>query len=211
MYYSLLVPSRNVLKIDVPETYYHVYARGISRGKIFFTNEDYEYFLTLLARYLSSGPVKDRNGLAYPHLYGQVEIVCYCLMTNHFHMLIYQRDTGAMKTFMRCLLTSYSRYFNKKYKRSGSLFESRYKASMVIRQQYLEHITRYIHLNPKPWRQFAYSSLQYYFSADRPEFIVPNKIEDLFESKEVYLQFLAQYADKKAEIDKTKYELPDFY
>ena len=205
------MPSRNVLKLDASETYYHVYARGISRGKIFFINEDYEYFLSLCARYLSSEQVKDRNGLSYPHLFGQVEIVCYCLMPNHFHMLIYQRDAGSMKTLMRCLLTSYSRYFNKKYKRSGSLFESRYKASMVVQQKYLEHITRYIHLNPKLWRQFPYSSLQYYFNEGRPEFIVPDKIEDLFENKEIYLQFLEQYVKTKAEIDKTKYELPDFY
>ena len=69
-------------------------------------------------------------------------------MPNHIHLLVYQHQPQAMAQFMRSVLTSYSRYFNKRYKRSGSLFESRYKASLISDDAYLEHISRYIHLNP---------------------------------------------------------------
>jgi putative transposase len=205
------MPSRNVLKLDIPETFYHVYARGISRGRIYMNDEDYKYFLLLLARYLSIEPSKDRNGVTYPHLFGRVELVCYCLMPNHFHLLIYQQDAGAMKAFMQSLMTSYSRYFNKKYKRSGSLFESRYKASMVIQEKYLQHITRYIHMNPKYWKTFQYSSLQYYFSAEAPEFLVADRIEALFKGRQEYLAFLEEYIEQKKLVDSTKYALPEFY
>lgn len=204
------MPSRNVLKYDVEQTFYHVYARGISRGRIYFSDDDYRYFLLLFARYLSRVQQKDRNGLPYPHFNGKIELLCYCLMPNHFHLLIYQQEAGTMKSFMQSLMTSYSRYFNKQYKRSGSLFESRYKASMVINEKYLEHITRYIHLNPKQWRSFPYSSLQYYFEP-KPEHLKSDRIEALFKSKADYLNFHEEYVEQKQIVDQTKYELPDFY
>lgn len=201
------MPSRNVLKIDAPNEYYHVYARGINRQKIYLCREDYVYFLGLLARYLSTVPAKDKNGVAYPHLYGQIELLCYCLMTNHFHLLFYQVNVKAMKTLMQCVMTSYSRYFNKKYKRSGSLFETRYKASMIVGEKYLEHISRYIHLNPKAWRSYPHSSFSYYFSSKHPEWLQPYKIEELFAGREEYLQFLAAHEEQKKMVDEIKYSL----
>src|SRR5690606_32052011 len=108
------MPSRNVLKIDIPNTYYHVYARGHSRQNIFVDTADYDFFTKLIARYLSKEQQHDRVGVVYPHLHGKLELLSYCLMPNHFHLLFYQVEEGAMTLFMRGLMTSYSRYFNKK-------------------------------------------------------------------------------------------------
>ena len=143
------MPSRNVLKIDVAEQYYHVYARGASRQNIFLEPVDYEVYLKLFRRYLSSEEIRDSAGIPYTKLHESIELLCYCLMPNHFHLLVYQIDEGAMQRLMRGVMTAYSRYFNKKYQRSGSLFESRYKASLITSDTYLFHVSRYIHLTQK--------------------------------------------------------------
>src|ERR1700712_3025639 len=176
------MPSRNILKEDAPDNYYHVYGRGNSRGKIFVDAEDYQTFVKLLRRYLSAEEAHDPYGVSYPNFYNKLELTTYCLMPNHFHMLVYQHQLGAMSSFMRSLLTSYSRYFNKKYHRSGSLFESRYRASRIDADEYLEHVSRYIHLNPRQWRSYEYSSLQYYLQQSEESWIRPNRVLDLFES-----------------------------
>lgn len=202
------MPSRNVLKLDIPESYYHVYARGNSRQKIFVNAQDYHQFTNLIARYLSKKPQRDRVGVPYPHLYGKLELLCYCLMPNHFHLLLYQQSEGAMSALMRSLMTSYSRYFNKKYHRSGGLFESRYKASIIDNQAYLEHISRYIHLNPKDWQTSPYSSIgQYLGGKPREEWLRPGRILELFESTAKYQEFVSDYKSHHDMLDTIKYEL----
>ncbi|MGH9857023.1 MAG: transposase [Acidobacteriota bacterium] len=203
------MPSRNILKIDVEQSYYHVYARGASQQAIFLEPSDFVYFQNLLARYLSKKPAESKQGITYPHFAGRVEVIAFCLMTNHFHLLIYQTEQGAMEKFMRSLMTSYSRYFNLKYKRTGSLFESRYKASRVTTQDYLEHISRYIHLNPRYWKTYPYSSLRYYRKGDPPEWLMPGRIMELFSSPQAYFAFVADYEDHKRMLDTIKSELAD--
>lgn len=201
------MPSRNVIKQDAPETFYHVYARGINRQRIFKEAADYEKFLKLFERYLSLKETKSSAGVSFPNYYNRLELVAFCLMPNHIHLLIYQRQAGVMPQFMRGLLTSYSMYFNKKYKRSGPLFESRYKASMITSDDYLTHITRYIHLNPRNWLDFEYSSLPYYLQQITDEWIRPERIYSQFATPEEYLQFVQDYAQNKEMLDILKHEL----
>ena len=201
------MPSKNILKIDIPDTYYHVYARGSSRRDIFLDPKDKQVFLNLFKRYLSPKNSLDRLGQPYPNYSKDIELLCYCLMDNHFHLLIYQVDQGFMSMLMRGIMTSYSRYFNKKYNQSGPLFESRYKASMIDADDYLTHITRYIHLNPKDWRKYDFSSLQYYTGKLTSDWLHPQKVLDLFASKTDYLEFVADYEDYKESLDNIKYQL----
>ena len=201
------MPSRNVFKIDIPEGYYHVYARGHSREKIYLDEEDYATFLNLFKRYLSRAPQTDKLGVPYAHLYGKLELLCFCLMENHFHLMLYQRDTGAMQALMRGIMTSYGRYFNKKYNRSGSVFESRYKASLISSPSYFEHISRYIHLNRKNWQTTPYSSIDFYTGKRQAEWVKPERILSMFESTEEYLAFVADYEENQRMLDELKYEL----
>ncbi len=201
------MPSRNVLKIDVPDSYYHIYARGASRHEIFLEASDYYVFLELFRRYLSMEEIRDSAGMPYAKLYEDIELLCYCLMPNHFHLLVYQVNEGAMQRLMRGVMTGYSRYFNKKYKRSGSLFESRYKASMIMSDAYLMHITRYIHLNPKQWRNYPYSSLQYYLDPNMEDWLEETRILELFPSRAAYGEFMADYEAVKESLALIKYEL----
>ena len=200
------MPSRNVLKIDVPVSYYHVYARGHGRQKIFRETEDFEYFLSLFARHLSNEPAINKSGRVYPHLQDDISLACYCLMSNHFHLLLYQKSSGAMSQLMRGIMTSYSMYFNKKYGLSGALFESRYKASRISTEPYLMHISRYIHLNPKEWMAYPHSSIHsYYLGA--PQWLNPNPVIELLGSLPKYADFLNDYADYKESLELIEGEL----
>lgn len=202
------MPSRNVIKIDIADGYYHVYARGHSKSEIFIDDADYNYFTKLFARYLSKKPTLDKHQVPYPHLYGCLDLLCYCLMRNHFHLLLYQHEEGAMQKLMRGVMGSYSRYFNNKYNRTGSLFESRYKASLITSQQYVEHISRYIHLNRKQWQTTPYSSIGYYLSGQKAEWVHPDAVLAMFNNdREEYKKFLADYVDYKDKLDEIKYEL----
>lgn len=200
------MPSRNVVKVDVPDSYYHVYARGHGRQKIFRDDGDFEMFLSLFARHLSNEPSSNVVGRQYPHLQGEVELLSYCLMGNHFHLLLYQHCEGAMSKLMRSVMTGYSMYFNKKYHSSGSLFESRYKASRISSDPYLMHISRYIHLNPKKWMEYPHSSIHsYYLGA--PEWLKPGRVIELFETLPKYADFLNDYHDYKKSLVLIKTEL----
>jgi len=169
------MPSRNILKHYAPQSYYHIYARGSSKQKIFLEQADYKYFIKLFERYLSNKEQRSTTSEIYPNFKDRVEVLSYCLMTNHFHILLYQKSTDDMQKFMRSVMTSYSRYFNLKYKRTGALFESRYKASRIDSDSYLQHITRYIHLNPKNWKHYRHSSLKYYKDGKGPNWLIINR------------------------------------
>jgi putative transposase len=203
------MPSRNILKQDAPQSFYHVYARGLNRQRIFRDQSDFVKFLRLFERYLSLEEVKNNVGISFPNYHGRLELNSFCLMPNHFHMLVYQRQPGTMTQFMRSLLTSYSMYYNKKYKRTGPLFESRYKASMITDDAYLEHITRYIHMNPRNWREYEYSSLPYYLHHITDEWIRPERILSKFGTPAEYLTFMQDYEQHKEMMDILKLELAD--
>jgi len=201
------MPSRNIIKVDLEQSYYHVYARGHGRQMIFKDDEDYRVFMNLFKRHLSENEIKDKYGKPYIHLRGRVELLCYCLMNNHFHLLLYQEDIGAMSRLMRGVMTSYSRYFNDKYETSGSLFESRYKASRISSEPYLMHISRYIHLNPSDWRAYPYSSISAYFGIGQPEWLNQGKVIDLFGTPAIYADFLDDYEDYNESLENIKDEL----
>jgi putative transposase len=203
------MPSRNVQKPDIPDSYYHVYARGTSKNLIFLESADYKYFIALFGRYLSSEPKKDRVGVVYPHFYGKIELLAYCLMGNHFHLLLYQNEQAAMGRYMKSLMTSYSRYFNLKYKRSGPLWEETYKASLIDADSYLTHISRYIHMNPRYWQRYKYSSIRYYLGNEKQEWLLKDRVMRQFSDNDDYKNFLLDYETQKAMFDELKHELAD--
>ncbi len=204
------MPSRNVTKEQVPESYYHVYAKGANRQKIFLEAADYKYFLGLFGRYLSSKQTISKIGEPYPHYHSEVKLLAYCLMSNHLHLFVYQKDVPFLEKLMRSLMTSYSRYFNLKYKRTGPLYESRYKAVRTDNDSYLQHITRYIHLNPRLWQTYRYSSLNYYRAGREPEWLNTAKILGLFDSREDYQKFVADYEEHRDLMSELKHQLANY-
>lgn len=120
--------------------YYHIYNRGNRKQSIFLQNRDYERFLDKVAEYNKKFPIK---------------IVSYCLMPNHFHFLLQQPTPNSISQFLSVLCNSHSRYFNVKYETVGSLFQGRFKAKRIDKDEYLIHLSRYIHLNPVKLFNFA--------------------------------------------------------
>lgn len=144
------MPAKNAIKVYKENSYYHAYNRGIESRNIFLDKQDYKVFLHLLKRYLTQPPQSpDRVRPGWrSDLFDKIKLIAYCLMPNHFHLMVKQSTERAITEFMQALSNSYVRYFNEKYERTGPLFQGRYRAVLVEDEPYLLHLTRYIHLNP---------------------------------------------------------------
>ncbi|MBI2482458.1 MAG: transposase [Candidatus Vogelbacteria bacterium] len=133
--------------------WYHLYNRGTDKRKIFTDNNDYQRFLKLLYLANSTKPtilytLKKDTIFDFPREENLVDIGAYCLMPNHFHLLVKEKVEGGISLFMRKLLTGYSMYFNIKNKRTGKLFEGPFKSIHVDTDNYFRYVLSYIHLNP---------------------------------------------------------------
>lgn len=190
------MPSKNRVKEYDVNSYYHAYNRGLNKQLIFKDKQDYSVFLNILKRYLDGKPQKDSSGRTYDDLAGSIELVAFCLMPNHFHLFMYQgEDWRAIERLMRRLVTAYSLYFNNKQNRVGPLFQDRYKAAKISNEAYLQHISRYIHLNPKNYKHYEWSSYQYYSGKKKADWVKPGKILGLFGSKDEYIRFVDDFKD----------------
>lgn len=90
--YTVCMPAKNILKVYAPESYYHLYTRGVNRQIIFKEDADKEYFLGLLKRYLSKHQPKRTRHAQYASYAKALDLLAYCLMDNHVHLLFYQHD-----------------------------------------------------------------------------------------------------------------------
>lgn len=202
------MPSRNVIKEYESGNYYHAYSRGVAKQPIFLDNQDKNKFLSILSRYLDPQDTSFRgDGVYYRKFDKDLELLCYCLMGNHFHLLFYLvDDPDALHVFIQSVLTAYTMYFNKRYKRVGTLFQGVFKASRITDDSYLLHITRYIHLNPKHCREYPFSSLNQYVGDSSLPWLKPARILNMFVGVG-YLQYLEDYEDYAATLENLKYEL----
>jgi putative transposase len=198
------MPSRNTCRLDISDGYYHVYARGLCQEAIFREAADKDYFLFLMSRHLSVDATTSKLGHLYPHHRDRVELLCYCLMDNHFHLLFYQVDQGALSELMRSITVSYVAYFNRKYRRTGPLLESRFKSALIDRDAYLLHVSRYIHLNPRSWKYYPHSSLIHIRKGSEPEWLQTDRIIEQHKSRKDYIDFVADYEDSKRMIDEIR-------
>lgn len=122
------MPQKNSIKIYVENSYYHVYNRGVEKRKIFLDDQDYKVFLKYLKESLTEPPPPEKiektftlQGASFKGIprmpknyYQRVDLIAYCLMPNHFHLLIRQSEKRLLESFMRSVSTRYSMYFNKK-------------------------------------------------------------------------------------------------
>lgn len=203
------MPARNVIKKYYDNAYYHVYNRGVEKRIIFLEDNDYVVFLNLLKRHLSAEAHLDNRGNAYESYAGRIELLAFCLMPNHFHLLFYlDNDSAAITELMRKVSGSYTTYFNKKYERVGHLFQGVYKASHVYSDSYLQHISRYIHLNPSDYQSWKYSSWPYYIKDWNADWVKPQRILDMFETDN-YADFVANWIEQKVILEELKHFLAD--
>lgn len=138
-----------------PNEWYHCYSRGIDKRIVFEDRSEYQRFISLL--YLANSSIalhrSDMGHLNHHELFTipreepLVSIGAYTLMSNHFHLLLYEKKEGGISTFMQKLGTAYTMYFNTKHERSGGLFTKPFRARHVSDNRYYQHVVDYIHLN----------------------------------------------------------------
>ncbi len=202
------MPGRNIEKAYLPDHYYHIYNRGWNKTEIFLDAEDYAYFEWLLERTLSPEPQKDRKHRPFTWLRDQIDLNTYCLMPNHFHFLVYQRDPRAMPRLISTIATTYTMYFNKKYRRRGPLFENTYRAVVISTDDQLNHLTRYIHLNHREFQRWPHSSYHDYIGAARA-WVAAEPLLARFGSRETYREFVLDYEATQRANDAYKREFAD--
>ena len=170
--------------------FYHVYSRGSEKRKIFLDRADRERFLKRFKEYKSKHAVS---------------VICYCLMPNHYHLLLQQTSKEPISKFISRLNLAYAMYFNKRYDRVGPLFQGRFKAKNIDNDEYLVHLSRYIHLNPRGLikgidvENYQWSSLKNYISGDN-EFIDINLVLSYFKKRgglDEYLSFIKSEGEER--------------
>lgn len=202
------MPSRNIVKEFVPESYYHIYMRGIEKRAIFLDEKDYAVFLGQLKKYLSGDSFNTDNRHEFKVFKNEIKLLAYCLMPNHVHLFVYQTPKTAITDLMRRINTGYVMYFNNRYNRVGGLFQGSYKASRIDEDAYLDHISRYIHLNPKDHVNWPYSSYQNYLGNKTSAWLNTSVILGLFDNDwQKYKEFIDDYRDNKAETALLKHQL----
>jgi len=204
-------------KITFSDNYiYHIYNRGVDRRKIYITNRDYNRFLEVLRYYQYQDPpirysfynqlslsLKEDILKSLKFNPKQVQILAYCLMPNHYHLLIRQPEGGSISKFMKDISISYSKYFNTKEKRTGHLFGSAFKAVFVESEEQLLHVSRYIHINPvvsslvsvHTLSEYPWSSLPYYISHKDGDLVQKEFIQSFFKSIDSYKRFVYDQVD----------------
>ncbi len=157
------MPAKNSLKLYLENGYYHIYNRGVEKRIIFLDQQDYAVFLSYLKDYLlpkneqelrktisdpaTSSKEKDKllKLVRMNNFADQIVLLAYCLMPNHFHLFVKQKEANSIDRFIQSLATRYSAYFNRRYKRVGSLYQGVYKAVLINSESQFVYLSKYIH------------------------------------------------------------------
>lgn len=157
-----------------PGAIYHITTRGNHRNDIFRDGQDYLVYLTILKEALEK-----YDGILY----------CYCLMTNHVHLIIETSDV-VISEIMRRINLFYTKYFNNKYNLIGHLFQGRYFSELIDKDEYILQASRYVHLNPvranmvtKP-EDYQWSSYPMYIGNIPEKLIISEKVLSYFKEKD---------------------------
>lgn len=135
--------------------FYHIFNRGVEKRNIFLDKTDFERFLKSIEEFNTIKPIGSlyensflKNKLGSPTTKSRlVNVVCYCLNPNHYHFILEQRSEGGISAFLQRLSGGYTRYFNIRRKRSGVLFQGKFKSVHIRSNEYLLHASVYVNLN----------------------------------------------------------------
>lgn len=216
-YYEPRMPSRMIPFIN--QQIYHVYNRGVEKRQLFESSRDYQRFVKALRYYQTQGPKPSFSRFFHPKAFKVdfskkiVELISYCFMPNHFHLLIKQNKEGGITEFISKLSNSYTKYYNTKYKRVGPLFQGEFKAVLVESDEQLIHLSRYIHLNPvssflvKNLEQYKWSSFHEYITEKEDGICFKEEILNFFKSRKTYEEFILDQVDYGQQLALIKHKL----
>ena len=213
------MPSKYVLRKFSAEGIYHIYNRGSEGTNIFREEQDYKMFLYYLYIYLVPLKVVLEHYPSLPfrlrihNMNKEVDLLAYCLMPDHIHLLLQPHSNSSIPTFMKQVTNAYTQYINQKYSRSGSLFQGRYKAVGVEKENQFVQICRYIHLNPladnvvSRLTDYPYSSLQDYLQPEKESICNRRLLQSFFSSPQKHLDFVLDQTDYTKKLSVIKNEL----
>lgn len=199
--------------------FYHIYNRGVEKRRIFENRRTYTRFLQAASYYQLKGPKpKFSNFIKYKLFEPDpnekiVDIICYCLMPNHFHFLIKQLKEGGVSEFISKLINSYTKYYNIKFDRVGPLLQGQFKAVLIESDEQLIHVSRYIHLNPvssflvKKPEDYEWSSYNEYLNGKG--ICAKNEILNFFKSAKDYKKFVDDQINYAQKLELIKHQLLD--
>ena len=214
--------SRNIS--IAPGEFYHLYNRGTEKREIFSSEADRKRFIALLYLCNTAEPVhidgikKSRGSTSLEMLLEMeqgetlIDICAYCLMPNHIHLLVREKEEQGISRFMQKLMTGYTMYFNKLHDRTGSLFQGKFKATHADDDRYLKYLISYIHLNPvkllePKWkesgirnRKSAEEYLHTYHYSSYPDYAGTSRVESKILNKEALPDYFDGVRDFKTEI-----------
>jgi len=199
---------------------YHVINRGVEARTVFLQRRDFQRFVNLLDYYKETRQRKFSNAPKNelpPGRWKQenlklAEIICYCLMPNHFHLLLRQLAGSGISKFLSLIQNSYTKFFNIKYKRIGPLFQGTFKASHITNDEQLVHVSRYIHLNPVVAELIAepgdynWSSYTEYVTDKSDKLVNSKTVLSLFKSGKEYKKFVLDHVDYAKTLAKIKHQ-----
>jgi putative transposase len=171
-----------------PSGYYHIFNRGINRGKIFFSTENYNYCLRLIQK--------------YTELFN-ISVIAFCLMPNHYHLVLRQNSEKNISDLMQLVFNAYVQAVNRKMGRKGTLFEGRFKHIQIDKENYVLHLCRYIHLNPvraklvKFPEDWLFSNYQEWIGKRNSQLVDPGFIAAYFSNAREYQKFVMDYRSEK--------------
>lgn len=204
------MPSLTVVREFVEDSYYHVFNRGVEKRDIFLDDQDYTVFLGLLKQYLTGEASSASNNRHKPiDLSAEVSLLSYCLMPNHFHLLLYQASESGVTKLLRRVSVGYAMYFNNRYDRVGGLYQGRYKAKLVNKDEYLHHVSRYIHLNPgEKYKTWPYSSYKNYTGEKNSSWLKTHDLLKVFDGNgKDYLDYTNDYFASERELQILRLQL----
>jgi putative transposase len=178
--------------------YCHIYNRGNNRQNVFFERENYLFFLQRVRQYLIGESQTSQTSEVSKTSEVWVDVVAYCLMPNHFHLLIRPNDDQLSRRMQRFLI-SYTKAMNKRYDRVGALFQGQFQAVVVDRDEYLLHLSRYIHLNPvmaglvRYPGDWEFSSYRDYVGSRPGTLPTPDVVLAQFPTPRAYQEFVEAY------------------
>lgn len=195
--------------IFAPGEFYHIYNRGVDKRIIILDKYDQRRFNVSLSEFNSLELTKSISRKFYQNEFSindtekipLVDIVCYAIMPNHFHLLLKENVEKGIQQYMHRLGTGYTNYFNEKYHRSGSLFQGPFKAIHIPSNSYLLHLSGYINYNnivhgfkTKSANSLWKTSIEEYTQNSRTNIINPEIITSQFDDLPQYLKFARKSA-----------------
>lgn len=204
---------------------YHLYNRGVAKQSIFLGSEDRERFLLTAAYYIEAAPIGKLANLpmeqrffldATPATQPLIDVIAYCLMPNHFHLLVRQIRDNGVSTFMRRALNSYTRAFNARHRRVGPVFQGVYQAVGIESNEHALHVSRYIHLNPFVAKlvdvpSYRWSSYDQTLTAQDSRLCQASYLVELAGSGKRYQEFVRDYVSYARDLAAYKDGLIDLY